>query len=131
MRHVALVLLIATGLLGLEGCARSAEKSASVSSSELLSWMDQGRGSLVLDVRSPEEYASGHVPGAVNIPYAELPDRISELGGPSAEVVVYCESGRRAGVAEEVLRQAGFSRVLHLEGDMGAWREQGLPCTGC
>lgn len=80
---------------------------------------------LLLDVRTPEEYAQGHVPGALNIPYDELGERLDELGTPR-EVVVYCESGRRAGIGAEVLLEAGYA-VGHLEGDMSGWRRAGLP----
>jgi rhodanese-related sulfurtransferase len=80
---------------------------------------------LVLDVRSGEEFASGHVPGAVNISYDQVEARLSELGAPR-EVVVYCERGPRASKAAAVLRAAGFA-VKHLAGDMSGWRAQGLP----
>jgi rhodanese-related sulfurtransferase len=80
---------------------------------------------LLLDVRTPEEFASGHVPGARNVSHEQLAARLGELG-PPGEVVVYCESGRRAAMAAEVLAGAGFS-VQHLTGDMRAWREAGRP----
>ena len=85
-------------------------------------------GALVLDVRTPEEFASGHVPGAVNIPHTELADRLSEVRvSKDSPVVVYCERGGRAGQAAEVLLTAGYSDVLHLAGDMSAWRSAGRP----
>src|SRR5512136_1446190 len=56
-------------------------------------------GARVVDVRTPEEYASGHVPGAINIPYDQLPRRAAEIGPPTTKVVLYCRSGRRSGVA--------------------------------
>lgn len=81
---------------------------------------------LVLDVRSREEFASGHVPGATNIPHGELADRLGELGSvKDRALVVYCESGRRAGMAQETLLASGFTKLLHLEGDMKAWRAAG------
>ena len=43
------------------------------------------------------------------------------------EVVVYCESGRRAAIAQGILERAGFTKVMHLEGDMKSWRERRLP----
>jgi rhodanese-related sulfurtransferase len=87
---------------------------------------------LVLDVRTPEEFASGHVPGAVNIPHTELGERLAELPGDrGGEVVVYCERGGRAARAEDLLREAGYTAVRHLEGDMAAWRRDRRPCEGC
>jgi len=83
---------------------------------------------LILDVRTREEYASGHVPGAINIPHTEVEKRLAELGtDPTLPVVVYCERGVRAGKAESQLLAAGFSELRHLEGDMRAWRENDRP----
>lgn len=85
-------------------------------------------GAIILDVRSSEEYASGHVPNAVSIPHDQLSARVAELGGEKgAPIVVYCESGRRAGFAATTLLEAGFTNVLHLDGDMRGWRENGRP----
>ena len=86
------------------------------------------RDALLLDVRSREEFAKGHVPGAVNIPHDELAGRLGELpGGKDRALVVYCESGRRAGRAESLLAEQGYSNLHHLEGDMKAWRAAGRP----
>ena len=92
--------------------------------------IEQGRaaGPLLLDVRTAAEYASGHLPGAINIPHAELPDRSPEIAEfHSRGVIAYCESGRRAAIALESLREAGFREIGHLEGDMAGWREAELP----
>lgn len=80
---------------------------------------------LVLDVRSADEYAAGHVPGAVLIPHDQVAARIGELDR-SRPVVVYCRSGRRSGIAEGILQQAGF-RVSQLDGSYPAWEAAGLP----
>lgn len=75
-------------------------------------------GALVLDVRTPEEFADGHLPAAVNVPIDELPARLAEVdqlaGGDKARpVVVYCASGARAGKAKSVLERAGHTRVVN------------------
>jgi phage shock protein E len=83
---------------------------------------------LILDVRSRTEFESGHVAGAINVPHDELSSRITELpGAPDRPVVVYCERGGRAGKAATVLAEAGYSDILHLEGDMSDWRASGRP----
>lgn len=85
---------------------------------------------LLLDVRAPEEFAAGHLPGAKNIPYDKIPSRINELkASQDAEIVVYCRSGRRAGIALETLLGAGFSKLGHLEGDYEGWSAAGLPVS--
>jgi rhodanese-related sulfurtransferase len=77
-------------------------------------------GARLLDVRSPEEYARGHLPGALNIPVQELDRRVAEVGPTDGELVVYCRSGHRSSRAAEILRQHGFSKVHNL-GPMTAW----------
>src|SRR5262245_49370931 len=59
---------------------------------------------VILDVRTPEEFAEGHVPGAINIPHDQLASRLIEINGDKdKDVVLYCRSGRRAGMAAETL----------------------------
>jgi phage shock protein E len=89
----------------------------------LLARMASGdKTTVVLDVRTPKEFAEGHVPGAVNISHDELEGRLSELDADrDRDVVVYCHSGRRAGLALGMLEKAGFKRLYHLEGDYMGW----------
>jgi phage shock protein E len=77
-------------------------------------------GAKVVDVRTPEEFASGHAPGAVNIPYDQLPKRAAEIGPPSTRVVLYCRSGRRSGIAFEALQKAGYPNLFDL-GAVTSW----------
>lgn len=78
------------------------------------------KGALLLDVRTPAEYASGHVPGAVNVPFDELAARQAELGAKDRPVVLYCRSGRRTGIGARTLQDLGFSKVFDL-GPMSRW----------
>jgi rhodanese-related sulfurtransferase len=64
-------------------------------------------GALIVDVRSPGEYQTGHFPGAVNIPVDEIGRRTSELGEKDKSIVVYCRAGRRAASAKAQLEKAG------------------------
>jgi len=80
----------------------------------------------LLDVRNPAEFAEGHVPGAVNIPYDQVASRLGEIPKDD-EVVLYCHSGRRAGLAAETLAANGYTKLAHLEGDMRGWQESGRP----
>lgn len=77
-------------------------------------------GARLLDVRSPNEFAQGHLPGAVNIPVQDLAQRLAEVGPPDHDVVVYCRSGHRSTSATQMLREHGFSKVHNL-GPMTAW----------
>ncbi|MEN8145411.1 MAG: rhodanese-like domain-containing protein [Gemmatimonadota bacterium] len=109
-------------------CGQDQAPAASIEASELASRIDDGTAPFLLDVRTPAEYAEGHVTGAVNIPHTELADRLGELDfGLSEELVVYCRSGRRAAVAESILAEAGFTGVRDLEGHISGWQAAELP----
>ena len=78
-------------------------------------------GAVLLDVRTPGEFEAGHVEGAVNIDHGEVAGRLEEIrelagGDLHKPVVVYCKSGRRAGLVKEQLLEAGFDRVTNLGG---------------
>jgi phage shock protein E len=77
-------------------------------------------GAKVVDVRTAEEFASGHVPGAINIPYDQIARRASEIGPPSTRVVLYCGTGRRSGIAVEALQKAGYEKLYDLR-SVTAW----------
>jgi phage shock protein E len=70
-------------------------------------------GALVVDVRTPAEFASGAYPGAINIPVDQVEKRLSEFGDRKRPVVLYCRSGHRAGLAKAVLEKNGFSDVTN------------------
>ncbi|KMO83965.1 MBL fold metallo-hydrolase [Mycolicibacterium chlorophenolicum] len=79
-------------------------------------------GLQIVDVRNPGEAAAGMIPGAVNIPVGQLPDRLDELN-PAAPTVVYCAGGYRSSVAASVLRRNGFTDVSDILGGYHAWDE--------
>ncbi len=72
-------------------------------------------GVKAVDVRTPEEYAAGHVPGAVNVPYDQLAKRYAELGPPATPLLLYCHSGRRSGIAVQILKAKGYTRLYDLQ----------------
>ena len=99
-----------------------------IESSALVARIESGSAPVILDVRTAEEYAAGHIPNAINISHTELGERFSELEElKNNEIVVYCRSGHRAGLAEAVLLDAGFTSVRDLEGHMLQWEENGYP----
>ncbi|MDP2227664.1 MAG: rhodanese-like domain-containing protein [Moraxellaceae bacterium] len=113
MRYVLMMLAV----LGLP-----AQAATPVSAEALLQQQAAQADLLVLDVRSAEEFAAGHVPGAINVPLPDVSAAHPQLKSwKDRQVVVYCRSGRRSELAIKTLEAAGFSRVLHLEGDMLGW----------
>lgn len=77
-------------------------------------------GALLVDVRSPEEFADGHIDGAINIPIQQLSGRLGELGDDDGQIVVYCQSGGRSAMAKRLLESNGFENVHDL-GGIGRW----------
>lgn len=77
-------------------------------------------GAVLLDVRSPAEFASGHLPGAVNVPVGDIARRAGEIGPLDRPIVVYCRSGARSSAAASALTRHGFVDVLDL-GAMSRW----------
>jgi rhodanese-related sulfurtransferase len=94
-------------------------KRPDVSSEEAKRLVSQG--GLLVDVRSPGEFASGHIDGARNIPVSEIGARSSELGASDRPIVLYCASGTRSAMAARSLRGKGFTRVYNL-GAASNWR---------
>lgn len=79
-------------------------------------------GAFLLDVRSPGEFAEGHLPGAVNVPVQELEATLASLPvDRSREIVVYCRSGLRSARARSLLLKAGYAKVEDL-GGMSNWK---------
>jgi len=107
---VALVWLVA----GLAACGASAAEEGRSSSARAA----VERGALLLDVRTPGEFTSGHLPGAVNVPIDALEARAGEIAA-GREVVVYCRSGRRSAMAAKLLTARGH-QVIDI-GPMEAW----------
>ena len=83
---------------------------------------------VVLDVRDTNEFASGHVLGAKNLPPARMETAASEVvKKKDRPVIVYCDGTDRSGKALAVLKKQGFTRVANLSGGLKAWQDAGLP----
>ena len=127
-RHVWKISLIVATLVAITLPCVLAQTGNAISPSELSGRIDAGNAPLILDVRTVREYAAGHIPGAVNIPHTELNGRISELASNrSEEIVVHCQSGPRAGIAQSILSRAGFMKIRELQGHMQQWKAGGYP----
>jgi glyoxylase-like metal-dependent hydrolase (beta-lactamase superfamily II) len=86
---------------------------------ELAERLDGDEPPFVLDVRDPDEFEASHAPGAVNIPYGELPERVGEVPR-DRPVAAICSGGKRSGLAASILRREGFERVTHVTGKFAA-----------
>lgn len=136
MRLTLLALLVALAT----ACDAPGPGPRTISAGELLNRIESGTAPLILDVRTPAEYAAGHIPGAFNIPHDELASRIEEvmafgaLGSRTGATyavlghfAIYCRTGQRTRLATAVLEKAGYDHLLYLEGQWTGWVAQGLP----
>jgi rhodanese-related sulfurtransferase len=87
---------------------------------QVLEKLDSDKTFLVVDVRSPAEFGVAHIPGAINIPVAEIEGRLDEFRHDNG-VLVYCINGTRTRQAEAILLAADVSSIYHLEGAFYAW----------
>jgi rhodanese-related sulfurtransferase len=92
----------------------------------LQTMLDSDAPPVLLDVRTVEEFARGHLEQARHVPLAELPHRLDELS-PGTPLVAYCLSGTRSANACQFLAQHGFSDIYNLEGGIAAWSRAGQP----
>ncbi len=124
---LALVFVVSGAMLLwplIKGRLSSAEQIGTLEATRLIN----NENPLLLDVREPNEYVSGHLPDALHIPLSQIKDRSGELAKYATRpVIVYCERGMRSSSAASALSKLGFSRVLELRGGLRAWRDAGLP----
>jgi rhodanese-related sulfurtransferase len=134
------LLLVALASVALAGCGSSSTEGTATATApggtsgvvlaspeEAQALIDAG-GVTVLDVRTPEEFAAGHLAGAENIDFyaADFAERIDALD-PGEPYVVYCRSGNRSGQASVLMADKDFASVTDVDGGIVAWETAGLP----
>lgn len=101
--------------------------AATLGPSEVKARLDGGEIHLV-DVREPDEWANGHIPGAVLVPLSRFEAEIGKVPG-DRPVVLHCRSGARSARALALCRSLGLAHDQHMEGGIEAWRAAGYPVT--
>lgn len=128
MRRIVpfLVALFGSALL-LAGCSSASEGVSTVSPDEFATAMAEP-GSVTIDVRTPAEYAAGHVDGAINLD-VESGDFASGIAALPKDTTynVYCRSGRRSALAADQLAESGFTSVVNLDGGLADLQSAGVP----
>ena len=112
-------LAISSILLSLFGCQSTKEENSyqHITADEAKALMDSEKGYIILDVRTEEEYAAGHIEGAVLIPDYEIQEKAEEiLLDKSQLILVYCRSGRRSKNAASTLASLGYTNVKEFGG---------------
>jgi len=125
MRPTAWIAPLVIAVALLTGCSSTSDAVTDVDVAEAQQIVDDG-GAVILDVRTPEEFAAGHLPGAINI-NVEASDFDTKVAGldESAETLVYCQTGNRSGVATDKMADLGFTDVSDLQGGIEAWAAAG------
>jgi phage shock protein E len=119
----ALVALVAVG--GITACSSGSDAITDVSASEAASVLTEPDVT-VIDVRTPAEYAAGHLPGAVNIDVesGSFEQQVGQLP-KDGTYFVYCHSGNRSGVATDQMAALGFTHLYDLQGGIEGWQSAG------
>jgi len=121
-----LPLLVALPLLLSCGASTRGEAVGKVAPDDLPKLLAAPDGPALVDVRTREEWTAGHIPGALWIPLQELPQRSAELSRwKERGLVLYCQSGRRASKAADLLRKQGFQHLSLLDGSIQRWKAEG------
>ena len=80
----------------------------------------------MIDVRAPDEWAAGHLPGVVNIPLGTVPARMKEIP-TDKPIVLQCRTGERSAIAASLMQAAGIENVKNLVGGFRRWSSEGYP----
>jgi phage shock protein E len=125
MRPTAWIAPLVIAVALLTGCSSTSDAVTDVDVAEAQQIVDDG-GAVILDVRTPEEFAAGHLPGAINI-NVEASDFDTKVAGldESAETLVYCRTGNRSGIATDKMVELGFTDMSDLQGGIEAWAAAG------
>ena len=133
MRLLRGTVLLLTLLLTVTACAADSATDTTASirvvpAAEGAELLAAEPGRTVIDVRTPAEYAEGHLEGAVLVDYnaPDFAERIAEFD-PEGDYLIYCRSGNRSAGARATMGELGFTDVVDVEGGVVAWVEAGLP----
>ena len=120
MRKIKRLLPFVLSLMLLSSCGAPGSSSSGyrqINMDEAVKMMKDEKNYIILDVRRPDEFAEGHIPGAINVPNEEIGTaEIAELPDKSQLILVYCRSGRRSKEASEKLVKLGYTNIVEFGG---------------
>ncbi len=131
VRRLATALTVIGLALALSACADAGTATSGVRVDDPQAVADllaEEPDRVVIDVRTPEEFAAGHLEGAVLVDYnaPDFAERIAEFDR-DGDYVIYCRSGNRSAGARDVMTEQGFTDVVDVDGGIVAWNDAGLP----
>ena len=117
MKKLIPILLSALMLTGCAVACNQTDSYRRISMDEAVAMMEQESGYIILDVRTPAEFAEKHIPNAINVPNETIgTDEISQLPDKDQLIMVYCRSGRRSKEASEKLAALGYTNIIEFGG---------------
>ncbi|OGO20136.1 MAG: sulfurtransferase [Chloroflexi bacterium RBG_16_50_11] len=136
---ILLLLLLATAVSGcssttgeaLNETASNGQKIVNITAAEALALIQANTGNpdfIIIDVRTPEEYAAGHIESAVLVNYnsADFQEEISKFNKEKT-YLIYCRTGNRSSGARDIMKELGFREIYHMDGGITEWQAQGFP----
>lgn len=121
--RLTIALLAALALAG-AGCSSSSTPVSggysTITVQELQTRTSAGEKFTIIDLREPELYRAGHIPGARNIPFEGFNDRMNELS-PDTKIALVCHSGPMGDISGQLLAERGYANVSNVKGGMAAW----------
>lgn len=125
---LALIMLLAAPTLALAGCVGSDQAFDTEPTDRWKDRLETTPGAFILDVRTPQEYAAGHIPNSTLIPHTDIRSRAEELpADKSTPMFVYCRSGSRSTAASETLAELGYTNIVNMRGGFPDWARAGYP----
>ena len=120
MRKIKLLISMMLSAMLVSSCGAPGSSSSGyrqISMDEAVKMMKEENNYIILDVRRPDEFADGHIPGAINVPNEEIGTaEIAELPAKKQLILVYCRSGRRSKEAAEKLVKLGYTNIVEFGG---------------
>lgn len=126
--RILLLALVGLPAIALAGCTSPTDTYTTLATRAWKERLDATPEAWILDVRTPAEYAEGHIPNSTLIPYTEIEQRAAELpADKAAPIFVYCRSGSRSAIASQTLADLGYTNVVNMDGGFPDWARAGYP----
>lgn len=123
MRNLLSIVLSSAFIFACLASVSAAADPARVTAGELKAMIERGERVILIDVRTPQEHAEGHIPGSVLMPLNTL-EGIESLP-EDGQIILYCRSGKRSQTARNILERKGFKGLRDLEGGINSWIKSG------
>ena len=123
MKRLVLILALILSVFLVTACGSTLASQKITPKAYVTDYVEQATSHILVDVRTPQEYAEGHIAGSINIPLQELASRMNEIP-MDIPAIIYCRSGNRSAQAMKILADAGYTNIYDLGGII-QWTQAG------